>query len=163
MEQMGFAVCCLTCDALDEAGTVRCRTCIGSHARARDKLTSGPSTTKAHRLAREFVSMLSEPGKHIDDAIHGDSMLVYQQLIDSHQGKEEVITQEQIEARFAKQRAKEDKSLIRDVANQSPWAKKPPEAEQRAEFLSLFKTEESLDVPTWDELIAEVGELLDED
>jgi hypothetical protein len=107
--------------------------------------------------------MLSEPGKHIDDAIHGDSMLVYQQLIDSHQGKEEIITQEQIEARFAKQRAKEDKSIIRDVANQSPWAKNPPDAEKREEFLSLFKIEEPLEVPTWDELIAEVGELLDED
>jgi hypothetical protein len=59
MEQMGFAVCCLTCDAADVAGSERCRVCIESHARARERLTSGPASSKAERLAREFVTMLA--------------------------------------------------------------------------------------------------------
>ncbi len=163
MEQMGFSICCLSCDAPNVAGTERCRSCIGAHANARDNLTSGPASTKAHRLAREFVTMLAEPHKHIDDNIHGDTMLHYQSLIDTHEGKEEVTTLEQVEARFARQRAKEDKSLIRDVANQSPWAKRAPDATEREEMLSLFGTEKTREVPSWDDLMAEVGELLDED
>ena len=58
-------------------------------------------------------------------------MLNYVRLIDTHQGKEEVITMEQIEARFAAQRAKKDRSLIREVANQNPWAERAPDVEER--------------------------------
>ncbi len=163
MEQMGFTVCCLTCDAADVAGSERCRVCIESHARAREKLTSGPATSKAERLAREFVTMLAEPSKHIDDTIHGESMLVYQRLIDAHQGIEEATTIEQVEARFARQRRKQDRSLIKDVANQSPWAKRPPDAAEREEMLAMFGVEKPQEVPTWEDLIAEIGELLEED
>ena len=163
MEQMGFVVCCLTCDAPDVPGTERCRQCIDSHARARDKLTSGPASSKAERLAREHVTMLADPGKHIDDSQHGEFMLAYQRLIDAHQGVEEVITMEQVEARFAKQRQKEDKSLIRDVANQNPWSDRAPDAEERKEMLAMFGSADRPEAPSWDDLMDEVGELLDED
>ena len=108
MEQMGFVGCCLTCDAPDIAGTERCRQCIDSHARARDKLTTGPASTKAERLAREQVTMLADPSKHIDDSEHGDFMLGYVRLIEAHQGVEEIVSMEQVEASFAAQRAKQD-------------------------------------------------------
>ena len=160
MEQMGFAVCCLSCDAPDIAGTERCRGCIESHAKARDKLTSGPATTKAERLAREQVTMLADPSRYIDDNEHGNFMLNYVRLIDAHQGKEEVITMEQIEARFAAQRAKKDRSLIREVANQNPWAERAPDAEEREEMLQMFGTAKRPEAPTWDDLLDEVGDCL---
>ena len=162
MEQMGFAVCCLTCDAPDIAGSERCRHCIDSHAKARDKLTSGPATTKAERLAREQVTMLADPGKYIDDSEHGEYMLNYVRLIAAHQGVEQVITMEQVEARFAAQRAKKDKSIIREVANQNPWAERAPDAEDREEMLQMFGTATRPEAPTWEDLLDEVGELLDE-
>ena len=90
-------------------------------------------------------------------------MLAYQRLIDAHQGVEEVITMEQVEARFAKQRQKEDKSLIRDVANQNPWSNRAPNAEEREEMLAMFGSADRPEAPTWDDLMDEVGELLDED
>ena len=163
MEQMGFVVCCLTCDAPDIAGTERCRQCIDSHARARDKLTTGPASTKAERLAREQVTMLADPSKHIDDSEHGDFMLGYVRLIEAHQGVEEIVSMEQVEARFAAQRAKKDKSLIREVANQNPWSDRAPDAEEREEMLEMFGSAERPDVPSWEDLMAEVGEVLDED
>ncbi len=163
MEQMGFSICCLTCDAPDVAGTERCRGCIASHAKARDNLTSGPSSSKADRLAREFVSMLADPGKSIDDAAHGELMIYYQKLINLHQGDKEMNTLQQVEERFNQQRSKEDRSLIRDVANQNPWANNPPSHEEREEMLALFDPDEDLDSKTWDDLIAEVGELLDDE
>ncbi len=90
-------------------------------------------------------------------------MLVYQRLINAHQGIEEATTIEQVEARFARQRRKQDRSLIKDVANQSPWAKRPPDAAEREEMLAMFGVEKPQEVPTWDDLIAEIGELLEED
>ena len=74
MEQMGFSVCCLMCDAPDVAGSERCKACIKGHTRARDRLTSGKARTKAQRLARELVTMISDPFNYIDDEIHGESM-----------------------------------------------------------------------------------------
>ena len=162
MEQMGFAICCLTCDTPDIPGSERCRQCIHSHAKAREKLTSGPATTKAERLAREQVTMLADPGKYIDDSEHGEFMLNYVRLIDAHQGVEQVITMEQVEARFAAQRAKKDKSIIREVANQNPWAERAPDAEEREEMLQMFGTATRPEAPTWEDLLDEVGELLDE-
>ena len=70
---------------------------------------------------------------------------------------------EQVEARFATQRSKKDKSLIREVANQNQWTKRAPDADERKEMLEIFGQEKSPDVPSWDDLLEEVGELLDED
>ena len=85
MEQMGFSVCCLMCDAADVPGSERCKACIKGHTRARDRLTSGKASTKAQRLARELVTMLSDPFSYIDDEIHGESMQYYSEIIREHQ------------------------------------------------------------------------------
>ena len=107
--------------------------------------------------------MLADPSKYIDDSEHGDFMLGYVRLIEAHQGVEEIVSMEQVEARFAAQRAKKDKSLIREVANQNPWSDRAPDAEEREEMLEMFGSAERPDVPSWEDLMAEVGELLDED
>ncbi|MEK9739340.1 MAG: hypothetical protein VW438_06385, partial [Euryarchaeota archaeon] len=63
----------------------------------------------------------------------------------------------------AAQRAKKDKSLIREVANQNPWMERAPDAEEREEMLQMFGTAKRPEAPTWEDLLDEVGELLDED
>ena len=100
MEQMGFAICCLMCDAKDIAGSVRCRDCINNHAKSREKLNQGPPKSKADRLAREFITMLTNPSKHIDDSNHGNSMIYYSSLIDKHNGISPAKTAEEIGKRF---------------------------------------------------------------
>ena len=97
MEQMGFSICCLTCDAPDIAGSKRCRGCIESHTRARDRM-SGQATSKADRLSRELVAMLASPASYIDDTEHGELMLHYVTLISEHQGTVSAKTQEEIDA-----------------------------------------------------------------
>ena len=45
----------------------------------------------------------------------------------------------------------------------SPWAERAPDAEEREEMLQMFGTAKRPETPTWDDLLDEVGELLDED
>ena len=87
MEQMGFSICCLACDAPDIAGSQRCRDCISAHVKVRDKISSGVAITKADRLSREFVTMLTNPTDFIDNTVHSETMSYYKSLIDKHQGK----------------------------------------------------------------------------
>ena len=111
MEQMGFSICCLTCDAPDVTGSSRCRSCIAAHTRARDRM-SGQATSKADRLSRELVPMLASPAKYIDDTEHGELMLHYVTLISQHQGTVSAKTQEEVEEMFRRQRRHKKASLL---------------------------------------------------
>ncbi|MCH2267940.1 hypothetical protein [Candidatus Thalassarchaeum betae] len=160
MNMMGFAVCCLRCDEPDVAGSERCRSCISSHARTRERL-SGKAATKADRLSREFVTMLANPSNYADDSTHGELMTHYTALIDAHHGETPATTIEEVVARFEEQRKKRKRSLIRDVANMNEWNDVELSEEQREEMLAKLTGERPKHVPTWDELLAEVAELLD--
>ena len=120
MEQMGFSICCLTCDAPDIAGSKRCRGCIASHTRARDRM-SGQATTKADRLSRELVTMLASPASYIDDTEHGELMLHYVTLISEHQGTVSAKTQEEVEEMFRRQRRHKKASLLDKRRQKSSW------------------------------------------
>ena len=160
MEQMGFSVCCLACDAPDTPGTQRCRDCISSHNRTRERLLSGKAKTKAQRLAREQMSMLSDPGSYIFDDDHGEWMLEYKRLIDSHQ--------EPAHGERSKGTTKPSKpwarkrSIIRDVANQNKWTNNPPNEEEIQEMRSLLKGDDGSEPMTWDDLINEIEEILED-
>jgi hypothetical protein len=163
MEQMGFAVCCLMCDAGDIAGTKRCKYCIESHTKSREKLNSGLPKTKSDRLAREFITMLTKPSKYIDDSIHGTSMLYYSALIDKHNGIMPSKTSEDIKNKFERQKKNIPKSIIRDVANQNKWINKPPNNMEREELLNLITGNTKSKHPSdWSNLLDEVDELLDD-
>ena len=41
MEQMGFSISCLTCDAPDVTGSSRCRSCIKAHESKGQDVRSG--------------------------------------------------------------------------------------------------------------------------
>jgi len=160
MEQMGFSVCCLVCDAPDVPGTQRCRECISNHNRVRESLLSGKAKTKAQRLAREQISMLADPGRHTFDDEHGEWMSEYKRLIDNHQGP--------VESERSKLATGEPKigtrkrSIIRDVANQNKWAHNPPNEEEIVEMRTLLKDGDESEPMTWDDLINEIEEILDD-
>ena len=162
MNMMGFSVCCLCCDEPDVAGSERCRSCIASHSRTRERLST-QATSKADRLAREFVTMLSNPAAHTEDPTHGEMMIHYSSLIDAHQGQAPAKTIEEMVAVFERQRNKRQKSLIRDVANQNEWNDVKLDAEQREEMLAKITGERPKHIPSWEELLSEVEELLEGD
>jgi len=162
MNMMGFAVCCLRCDEPDVAGSDRCRKCISSHARTREKI-SGQAQSKADRLSREFVTMLANPSAYNDDSTHGEMMTHYSALIDAHQGEAPATTIEEVVARFELQRKKRKSSLIRDVANENEWNDVELTEEQREEMLAKITGGRPRHIPSWEELLAEVEELLEED
>ena len=159
---MGFSVCCLCCDEPDVAGSERCRSCIASHSRTRERLST-QATSKADRLAREFVTMLSNPAAHTEDPTHGEMMIHYSSLIDAHQGQAPAKTIEEMVAVFERQRNKRQRSLIRDVANQNEWNDVELDAEQREEMLAKISGERPKHIPSWEELLSEVEELLEGD
>ena len=159
---MGFSVCCLCCDEPDVAGSERCRSCIASHSRTREGLST-QATSKADRLAREFVTMLSNPAAHTEDPTHGEMMIHYSSLIDAHQGQAPAKTIEEMVAVFERQRNKRQRSLIRDVANQNEWNDVELDAEQREEMLAKITGERPKHIPSWEELLSEVEELLEGD
>jgi len=162
MEQMGFAVCCLACDAPDTPGSVRCRVCIEGHSRSRDHLTTGKATSKAQRLARELITMLAKPANHIDDDAHGDWMVRYAALVNEHQGVAKAKTHKEVIARFEEERNKRKRSIIRDVANQNKWLGEPPDASEREDLLALFGADTEHRPLTWEDLLEEIEDLLDD-
>jgi len=152
----------LCCDEPDVAGSERCRSCIASHSRTRERLST-QATSKADRLAREFVTMLSNPAAHTEDPTHGEMMIHYSSLIDAHQGQAPAKTIEEMVAVFERQRNKRQRSLIRDVANQNEWNDVELDAEQREEMLAKITGERPKHIPSWEELLSEVEELLEGD
>jgi len=162
MEQMGFSICCLTCDAPDVTGSSRCRSCIAAHTRARDRM-AGQATSKADRLSRELVTMLASPAKYIDDTEHGELMLHYVTLISQHQGTVSAKTQEEVEEMFRRQRRHKKASLLDKRRQKSSWWGTKLQPDEMEELLSLIDGGKRKEVPTWDALLEEVGEMLDED
>ena len=162
MEQMGFSICCLTCDAPDVTGSSRCRSCIAAHTRARDRM-SGQATSKADRLSRELVTMLASPAKYIDGTEHGELMLHYVTLISQHQGTVSAKTQEEVEEMFRRQRRHKKASLLDKRRRKTSWWGTKLQPDEMEELLSLIDGGKRKEVPTWDALLEEVGEMLDED
>ncbi len=162
MEQMGFSVCCLLCDAPDLPGSKRCKNCISGHAKAREKLSLEKASTKSQRLARELIQMISNPSAFIDDNIHGQWMKDYSELINIHQGSPTNKTQDQILAKFEKDRNKNKKSLISQVANQNKWSEKPPGPDELIELKKVYGIENEHKPTTWNDFIDELNELLEE-
>ena len=105
MSEMGLAICCLMCDAVDEAGSVRCKSCIGMHGKVRERIAKG------------------------DDGVHGEVLQGYVRLLASHEGPRDPPTQDEINALFEAAKARTKGSLIRDVANQSQWKYEAPSPE----------------------------------
>lgn len=134
MQEMGLAICCLLCDAPDEAGSARCRACIGAHERARERISrdrGGP----IEQLGRDLLAYSSEPDRHDHHEIHGPMMREYGRLLTGHAGERPPPTQDEVEALFEEAREKVQRNALRDAANQNPWSDVPPEPADAREML----------------------------
>ena len=107
--------------------------------------------------------MLSDPASHTEDSSHGQMMIHYATLIDEHQGTAPASTAEEMFEVYEKQKSKSEKSLIRDVANQNPWQDVELDAETREEMLSKLSDNTPPNIASWDELLAQVEDILEED
>jgi hypothetical protein len=132
MSEMGMAICCLMCDAPDDVGSARCKVCITQHGRVRERLAKGDDGVS--RWGRELLAMMSNPQQYDHDGVHGPVLQGYVLLLGEHEGPREAPTQEGIDALFAAAKARPKGSLIRDVANRSPWKDVPPSAQVAREM-----------------------------
>ena len=118
---------------------------------------------EADRLSRELVTMLASPAKYIDDTEHGELMLHYVTLISQHQGTVSAKTQEEVEEMFRRQRRHKKASLLDKRRRKTSWWGTKLQPDEMEELLSLIDGGKRKEVPTWDALLEEVGEMLDED
>jgi hypothetical protein len=128
MSEMGLAICCLMCDAPDDAGSSRCKVCIARHEKVRERIARGDDGVA--RWGGELLAMMSAPERHDHDGVHSQVLRGYVQLLAEHAGPRTPPTQEEIEALFAAARARPKGSLIQDMANQNRWVNQPPDARQ---------------------------------
>ena len=70
MSDMGLAICCLMCDAPDDAGSARCKACISRHGKVRERLAKGDDGVS--RWGRELLAMMSTPQQYDFDDVHGE-------------------------------------------------------------------------------------------
>ena len=141
MQEMGLAICCLVCDAPDDASSPRCRTCIGNHRDARDRLQQFPVERLASQWARELFQMNARPNAYEHDSNHGVWMRTYARLLAGPPELHREITQADVEAAFAASRAERDVNPLRDIANQSPWKDAPPSDEEVRRFEKQLPTD----------------------
>jgi len=127
MSDMGLAVCCLMCDAPDDVGSARCKSCISSHGKVRERIAKGDDGVS--RWGRELLAMLANPQRYDHDDVHGEVLQGYIRLLAEHEGPRAAPTQDEIDALFAAAKARPKGSLIRDMANQSPWKETAPSAQ----------------------------------
>ena len=132
MSDMGLAICCLMCDAPDDAGSARCKACITQHGKVRERLARGDDGVS--RWGRELLAMMANPDQYDFDSVHGEVLQGYVRLLTEHEGPREAPTQEEIDALFAAARARPKGSLIRDMANRNPWKDLPPSVQSAREM-----------------------------
>ena len=132
MSDMGLAICCLMCDAPDDAGSARCKACITQHGKVRERLARGDDGVS--RWGRELLAMMANPQQYDFDNVHGEVLQGYVRLLTEHEGPRAAPTQEEIDALFAAARARPKGSLIRDMANRNPWKDSPPSVQSAREM-----------------------------
>lgn len=79
----------------------------------------------------------------------------YAELIEKHE-------KTSVEKNHRTHNKKSRKSIIRDIANQNKWANAAPEPDEIDEILTILKEEGEAAPMSWDELILEIEDLLDD-
>ena len=133
MKEMGFQTCCLLCDAVDIAGTERCRHCIANHAVVRDALPDNP-VSPIDQLAVELMQMLANPHRWDHDPVHGRALRNYQVLAGEFAEIDPLTTSEEIDDLFKRQAEISKTSLIHDVGNQNQWKDGAPSLAEAREI-----------------------------
>ena len=89
-------------------------------------------------------------------------MRKYSDLINAHQGKSPNKTQDQILAQFERDRNKDTKSLISQVANQNKWSENPPIPEELIELKKAYGVKNEQKPTTWEDFIEDLNRLLED-
>ena len=133
MKELGFQACCLRCDASDEVGSSRCRSCIETHRQTRELIARAPQDDPLFRFARTLSMMAASPHRYDHDAIHGSSLSEQQRLAAELIEIAPTATAKEIGETFTTQENKIDFSPIRDIGNQNTWGREGPSRDVVAE------------------------------
>ena len=133
MKELGFQACCLRCDASDEVGSSRCRSCIENHRQTRELIARAPQDDPFFRFARTLSMMAASPHRYDHDAIHGSSLSEQQRLAAELIEIAPAATAKEIGETFTAQENKIDFSPIRDIGNQNTWGREGPSRDIVAE------------------------------
>lgn len=125
MQESGFQLCCLLCDAPDTAGSARCRACIDTHRGIRQRVEALPVESEIRQFAVELSAMLAHPERHDADPIHGSVLEAYQGLLATMEGPRPQPTAEEVAQLFAAAAAADKGSTIRDLANRNTGFERP--------------------------------------
>ena len=139
MKEMGFQACCLRCDAVDIAASVRCKRCISRHTSIRDQIAAISHDDPFTQFAKEMLMMAAAPHRYDHDEVHG-AVLVEQQHLAA--GLSEPVPQptvEDIEALFKQQKSQRKSNVIQDIANQNQWRDVAPTEEERRDMIGMFE------------------------
>ena len=129
MKELGFQACCLRCDASDEVGSSRCRSCIENHRQTRELIARAPQDDPLFRFARTLSMMAASPHRYDHDVVHGASLTEQQRLAAELIELAPVATAEDIIETFTIQENKIDFNPIRDIGNQNTWGGGGPSRE----------------------------------
>ena len=126
MKNMGLQACCLRCDEPDDAGSIRCKTCIGHHESMRDRIAKAPPDDAFYQFAKELLTMAAAPHRFDNDPVHGRTLEEQQILASKLVTKPSPITEEDIVETFQQQRSTKKSNLLQEVANKNQWKNSPP-------------------------------------
>ena len=115
MKNMGLQACCLRCDEPDDAGSARCKTCIGHHESIRDKIAKAPPDDAFYQFAKELLAMTAAPHRFDNDPVHGKTLEEQQILASKLVAKPSPLTEEDIIETFQQQRSATKNNLILEL------------------------------------------------
>ena len=118
MKDLGFQACCLRCDASNNVGTERCRSCISHHRKVREEITRAPADDVLYQFARELMAMAANPHRYDHDECHGPVLRDQPRLANSMAEAKPLPTGEDVAASFAVQAAKKKKTVQSEIPSQ---------------------------------------------
>ena len=145
MKNMGLQACCLRCDEPDDAGSARCKTCIGHHESIRDKIAKAPPDDAFYQFAKELLAMTAAPHRFDNDPVHGKTLEEQQILASKLVAKPSPLTEEDIIETFQKQRSATKSNLIQAIANKNKWKNSPPKPDVARHIGEEAWSDEDLD------------------
>ena len=126
MKNMSLQACCLRCDEPDDAGSMRCKTCIKHHELMRDKVSKAPPDDAFYQFAKELLTMTTAPHRFDNDPVHGPALEEQQILASNLVSKPTPLREEDIVKTFQQQRSTQKNNPIQAIANKNKWKNSPP-------------------------------------
>lgn len=145
MKNMGLQACCLRCDEPDDAGSKRCKTCIGHHESMRERIAKAPPDDAFYQFAKELLTMTAAPHRFDNDPVHGRALEEQQILASKLVTKPNPLTEEDIVETFQQQRSAKKSNLIQAIANKNQWKNSPPKPDVARQIGEEAWRDEDLD------------------